>query len=347
MTRSASARLLWLDLARGLAVVSMVIAHTCPWGRPSIVTEYLTAPWFAMLIGMSLVLAWEKTSGRAWHFLLASLARGLLLIGVGELLQRAYYQIDIVLQTLGLLTIVLAPLVVVLGRRTRAWAGIAVLMVAASPLLMAAGREWLAAGGADAGWPAYLLDLTATGLHYRVTTFVAIAAAGIAALPSLLAGRAAGRRGMLVAGALGVAAGLTYLAGRLTVGATPYSGTWPEILGAILLSLGATWGSAWLVSVVGRERVRAWLGAVVDTGRMALTAYAVQVLALAAIVRLWLDGGRDDHWQVMVGVIALCLTFSWAWLKVLPIGPLEWVLRLPGRGLTRVTAAGEESVSSA
>lgn len=296
----------------------MVIAHTAPWGRPTIGTEYLTAPWFAMLLAISMMLAWEKADGRALPFILGNVVRGLLLIGLGEVLQRTYYQIDVVLQTLGLLTIVLAPIVVVVGRRTRVWAGIAVVMVIASPILTSVGRDWLAAGGQATGWPAYLVDLAATGPHYRVSTFVAVGAAGIAALPALAAGRGAGRRGVLVSAALLVGAGVSYAFGRLSpIGATPYSGTMPEIVGAILLSLGATWGCAWLVATLGTAQVRTMLGAVVDTGRMALTAYTLQVLALAAIVRLWLNSGRDDHWQVTVGVIGLCLSFSWVWLKVL------------------------------
>lgn len=77
-------------------------------------------------------------------------------------------------------------------------------------------------------------------------------------------------------------------------------GTWPEIAGVILLSLSATWFCAWLVDALGEVRTRRWVGAVVDTGRMAFTAYALQVLALAAIVRFILGGGRDDHWAAMV-----------------------------------------------
>ncbi len=135
---------------------------------------------------------------------------------------------------------------------------------------------------------------------------------------------------MLLAGSAAAIAG-----GRLSpLGADAYSGTWPEIVGVILLSLSATWFCAWLVAALGEARTRRWVGAVVDTGRMAFTAYAVQVLALAAIVAVWLPGQRDDHWAVMLGVIALCVGVSWAWLRVFPIGPLEWVLRLPGRVFT-------------
>lgn len=336
------ARLLWLDLARGLAVISMIIAHTAPWGGVFVGTEYLTAPWFAMLVGISLLLAWEKAGsrvgapgGRAGAFIAANVARGVLLILAGELLQRAYWQIDVVLQTLGLLTIVLAPLVVLVGRRRWVWAAISAAMVAVTPLLMDAARDWLLSSGSAGDWTGRLVSWGAAGIHYRVTTFLAIAAAGIAAAPSLLEGRAAGRRGLATAGVLLVGSGAAIVGGRLSpLGADAYSGTWPEIVGVILLSLSATWFCAWLVAALGEARARWWVGAVVDTGRMAFTAYAVQVLALAAIVAVWLPGQRDDHWAVMLGVIALCVGVSWAWLRVFPIGPLEWVLRLPGRVFT-------------
>lgn len=58
-----------------------------------------------------------------------------------------------------------------------------------------------------------------------------------------------------------------------------------------MLSLSATWACAWLVATLGPARV-------------------------------WLVGGWDDQWHVMLGVIALCLTVSWAWLRVAPIGLL-------------------------
>ena len=44
-------------------------------GRDPERSEYLTAPWFAMLIGISLLVAWEKAGG--WVvFVLGNVARG-------------------------------------------------------------------------------------------------------------------------------------------------------------------------------------------------------------------------------------------------------------------------------
>ena len=331
-------RLIWLDLARGFAVISMIVAHTSPWGGILNASEYLTAPWFAMLIGISLLLAWEKTGG--WVvFVLGNVARGLLLILLGEWLQQQYGQIDIVLQTLGLLIIVLAPIVALVGSRPAVWAGLGLVMAVVSPLAMDATRQWMA-GGQATGWLGQLLELAVAGAHYRVSSFIAICGIGMAAVPLLLSRPAvAGVRGALTSAGLLLGAAASYVVGRLGPwGAEAYSGTTFEIIGAALLSLSATWACAWLVAGLGPQRVRAWLGAVVDTGRMALSAYTLQVLALALIVQWVLLGGSDDHWAIMLGVIALCLGFSWAWLKVFDIGPLEWVLRLPARAMTATTA---------
>ena len=47
-------RLDGLDLARGVAVLSMLVAHLSPVGGPADVTEYLCAPLFAVVIGVSM-----------------------------------------------------------------------------------------------------------------------------------------------------------------------------------------------------------------------------------------------------------------------------------------------------
>lgn len=95
----------WLDLARGLAVVSMIVAHTSPWGGLWNVSEFLTAPLFAFLVGASLVLAWSRSDRRYGFFVVANVLRGLVLVALGEALQALYFPIIVVLQTLGVLTI--------------------------------------------------------------------------------------------------------------------------------------------------------------------------------------------------------------------------------------------------
>ena len=54
-THTARGRLVWVDVARGLALVAMMVAHTAPAGGPGGVlhlSEHLTAPLFAALVGV-------------------------------------------------------------------------------------------------------------------------------------------------------------------------------------------------------------------------------------------------------------------------------------------------------
>ncbi|MDV3222310.1 DUF418 domain-containing protein [Intrasporangium sp.] len=325
-------RQFWLDVTRGLAVVSMIVAHTSPWGGLWNVSEYLTAPLFAFLVGVSLHLAWVRSAQRYWLFVAAGLLRGLVLVVLGELLQTVYWSIIVVLQTLGVLTIVLAPVVPLLVRRRWTAYAVSATFALLSPVVMGAARDWLrsAASTPETVW---LVDVLAAGDAYRVTTFVALGAAGIAVTPWLLGRPTPRPRGAVPSVVLlGCSAG-AYLIGRATpIGADAYSGTTPEIVGAVLLCAAVTSGARWLVEALGAERAQRWLGPVAATGRMALTAYTLQILALAAIVRLW-SLRSDDNWATMTGVTVLCVAVSWAWLRALPQGPVEALLRLPGQAL--------------
>lgn len=53
MPHTPDTRLTWPDLARGVAVVSMLVAHTAPVGGILNLSEFLTAPLFAMIVGVS------------------------------------------------------------------------------------------------------------------------------------------------------------------------------------------------------------------------------------------------------------------------------------------------------
>lgn len=110
-------RFLWPDAARGVAVLSMFVAHVAPGGGIILLSEFLTAPLFALLIVVSLAFSWRnrRTAAPAWYAVQA--ARGGVLIILGMLLQLVYWQIAAVLQALGVLTIVAAAVVPVVARR--------------------------------------------------------------------------------------------------------------------------------------------------------------------------------------------------------------------------------------
>lgn len=334
-------RLAWLDLARGLAVVSMIFAHTWPWGGPWAIVEYLSAPWFALLIGVAMSVGWRSWAGTPARHVAAQATRGVLLVGLGLWLQGRYEQIVVVLPTLGVLIVLLAVVGWLIRWRTVPALVLAAAMAVASPVLAGAGRVWLATQSSG-GVHTWLVDLLFTGYAYRVSSFLGMALAGVAVGPLLTSGRAAGGwRALLNMVALfGASASAYLIGGRLPDGARPYSGSTAEIVGATLLSLSATWFCWWLAGALGEARTRALLGALMDTGRMALSAYTLQVLGLAAIVALVLPGQRDDHWWVTLQVSGLCIGSSWLWLRFLPQGPVEILLRLPGRRLRRGRPVG-------
>ena len=142
-------RLDGLDAARGLAVVSMLVAHLSPVGGVLDVSEYLTAPLFAVIIGISMgVRLTERRPAPTW-FLLDNAQRGLVLIVLGVLLQAIYAQIDVVLPYLGVLIIVLAPLALLLHRVPVLTVGLAGALAVVGPIVVERVREAYPVDGRD------------------------------------------------------------------------------------------------------------------------------------------------------------------------------------------------------
>ena len=328
---AAGQRFVGVDLARGLAVVFMIFAHTSP-SAIDIPTEYLTAPLFALLIGVGLELAWRGADVGPGRFILQNALRGLILIIVGIPLAHAYPYIDVVLQSLGVLTIVLAPLVVLLHERPRLTTGLAVLAAVLSPPLMAATRAFVWEVPRPR-WQVELLSSLAAGYHYRLTSHLAFGLVGVVAIAWLSPRTGRGPRPatqLLTVGALAIVTVAAYGGGRLAgLNTLPYSGTTLEILGSCAFAAGAFIACWWLVAVAP-DGVRPLWSPLVATGRMALTAYAVQILVLAAWMRSVGSTWSDNQWVVLLAAEVACVGLSWVWVGLLRrMGPLEWVLRLP------------------
>lgn len=327
VTAARPGRLDGLDAARGLAVVSMLIAHLSPVGGPANITEYLTAPLFAVIIGtsMGVALSSEHRPG-AGTFVRDNLQRGLVLIVLGVLLQRLYDQIIIVLPYLGVLIIVLAPLALLLYRMPVLTLGLAAAGAVVAPVVVERAR--LVANENLATWPQWLGDLVgwvATGSAYRLVTLLPMALGGLA-LATVLRRVARPPEAWVVAGVLFATSVAAYqLGARTASGSAAYSGTTAEVVGATLLATGSIVASFLVVDLARRFGVARALDPVLSAGRLALTAYTLQILWLALLSPLR-DGAPDDEWWILGSSILVVVGGCWLLERLTGTGPLEWLV---------------------
>ncbi|MDO5681880.1 MAG: DUF418 domain-containing protein [Propionibacteriaceae bacterium] len=313
LSRRGAGRLLWPDLARGIAVISMLFAHTAPAGGVLLIVEFLTAPLFATLVGVSLWLDWHHRGAATRGWVLAQLLRGLTLIVLGELAQPLYAQIVIVLQTLGFLTIALAPLVALLARRPWISLGLAAATTVVSPLIMSASRTWLMAGPPNpvVRW---LVNQVAASPYYRLSTFLAFGFLGLALTMWVQPVNQRPRRMLLAALATTAAMVACFAYGVvLTRTLKPYSGTHIEIVSNLFLVAATLLWCVWATAAWPASVIR-FLEPLIATGRMALTAYLGQVVLLAYLTTR-ITGGRDDSWFVLGTATIVLVAFCWAWQR--------------------------------
>lgn len=332
-SRADRGRDLGVDVARGVAVLSMYVAHVAPSDGPGqvlLLSEFLTAPLFALLVGVGAELSAQRPRrSRAWR---SALVRGAVLLGIGVWLASLPSQILIVLVWLGVLTWIMAgvarlPSVLV--------AGIGVLGLAAGPLWQRDVATWWARsidayGGLDAPGVRLMgavLDLVLINDAYRLVAFVGYACLGVLAV-RLLRSRATATAVV----ALGLAAALFALDKVGGVPLDPYAGTWQETAFVAVLAL-ATLAGSWVVA----DR---WRGAPVvalaRVGGMALTLYVLHVLATIAYLRTEPASGRDDSWLLLAGLVLGSLALAWAWHLALGRtrlrrGPIEGLVGLATR----------------
>ena len=304
-----------VDVVRFLALVSMYVAHVAPVPGPAHVlelSEYLTMPLFALLVGVGAQLgvrsAAADTRGRRWWW--SMVVRAAVLVALGLALDRAGAQVVIVLVHLGVLLVVAGPL----ARLPLA------VVVAVAVAALVAGQTTEMARFVWADGP------------YRLLPMVLYAAVGVLLSRWWLCGARA--RSVVLPLAFGC--GLLVLAaamlaaeqlGRLDL--VPYSGTAQETVLDTLLAagvLGVGLAAARLLSRIaaGRRLVSVLAAA----GAMTLTLYALQILWLAYDVRVLHPGQPDDSWVNLAVLLGGSLALAWAWPAVVRRqpwrkGPLE------------------------
>ncbi|WP_188777962.1 hypothetical protein [Marmoricola endophyticus] len=338
-----------LDVVRAVALVSMYVAHFAPSDGPGGVlglSEYLTAPLFAFLIGWSahLALARGRESVRDVT------VRGLVVLLVGLALEPAIDQIYVILPWLALLIWVMGAL----SRLGSRWLVVlATGLVLVEPTLLDRSRDWLQSAaperhGAGIVSPVDLLpklvELAAGGDAYRLTVLVPMACLGV-----LVARHAAGGPVGMITGATACAgSAVLLLLGQLdAVTLEPYSGRWAELVLEALLVVAVTFVVRRAAAVLPRTaRLLA------PAGAMTLSLYVVQVLASQAWIAAGVSdrglGGTsvatDDSWLLLAVLVLGSVVLAAAWARLLggtPLarGPLEAVVHRLTRASAPVRAA--------
>ena len=369
---SGGTRLLFVDWARGAAYVLMVVAHVAPGDGPArilLVSEFLTAPLFAMLIGVGAQLSWSTSGEHGWRYVLREAVRAVLVIALGLLLMRSAASVLIVLVHLGVLMLLCLPLVRLRTRALMVAGGFSLVLAVAVP-----GIYRMLPSGLDLDWspPAHHALTTVLGLvggagAYRLTGLLLCAVLGMLAIRAVQrAPMALWWRGALAsAGAFAVMLALLVapnLLGLYEVHA--YDGTPSEQIGVASGALGVLL-TMWTlqISPVGRALPTPASRLLAAPGQAALTLYALQILVLH-VYQVNNPLVRDDHWWMLALLVVLGVCFAMVWQTAFTAlarrvpsarrwmrGPLEGLIRgvqdlLVPLPVEASSSAGGETTSS-
>jgi uncharacterized membrane protein YeiB len=301
----------------------MYVAHTAPDSRLSPVlnlSEYLTYPLFAALVGAGAVLSTRPDFRGA-------AVRGAVLIVLGLLLGKLGAHVVVVLVYLGLLTWVAYPL-------ARCRTGVIAAVGTASLVASTPVRQSLLDTRADLYRDghvssAHLLDYVATGDEYQLLSVVGFAAAGMVVLRLARSGPLAGRSRQLVVGGmvLLLAGGYAVLVRHLAGDLQPYEATRREHLFCLMLVVATM--LLGLALAPGLGVIATTLAAM---GRMALTLYVLQICYLSVWAHRY-PGTADDRWVNTFVLIVGSAAVALLWPRIAPRGrfwrgPLEGAAQL-------------------
>jgi uncharacterized membrane protein YeiB len=326
-------RIAGLDIARGLALVGMVYAHTVPDPASGAETVFdgRSSILFATIAGVSLGLMTggirRPVRGERGHVVTVVAVRGLLLILVGVLLTTLQTPIAIILDTYGFLFLVAIPLlfappwVVALVAAASASLGpiLVTTLTAATTGPDAAGTNpwayfalrWLEGTYPAPVWLAYI----AVG--------ILIARSGIRTRTVQLGIAAAGAASAIVVYSVAAAVGHPVLAHTDT--------TW-EVLASGGVAVAVIGLCTWLTeSTTPRvsQHVQSVLRPLSAAGSMPLTIYTVQVVAIWAYLAAIRYDGPFLGWQnlgVFFAIAVPLITLATLWRRRFEQGPLEWLV---------------------
>jgi Protein of unknown function (DUF418) len=100
------------------------------------------------------------------------------------------------------------------------------------------------------------------------------------------------------------------------------------------------------VNVLRRVGAGRSLGPLLSTGRLALTAYTVQILWLALLAALR-DNAPDDTWWILGSTLVVVVGACWVFDRRWGTGPLEWAVHvLRPRPSKRLEPAGADGAGA-
>ncbi|WP_165063569.1 DUF418 domain-containing protein [Marisediminicola senii] len=326
-----SSRVVGIDVARGLAIVGMFVAHTIPrFGEGELLVDGRSSILFATLAGVSLGIMTGSTrplaKGSRNDRLIGITLRAMVLFVLGVTLSTLGSGIAIILDYYAIIFMLVLPL---LFMPRRILAIVAVVLLFAAPF---------AASIVDAPGPppsaiVEILEVYFLTGYYPALVWVPFLLVGIIAARSDL--RSARTQGLMMLSG-GIAAALGYGAALVLPGvsAAEHSGSTAEVLGSGGVAIAVIGAVLWITSdqrgsLGSVSRGVLWpLGAI---GSMALTVYTLQILALALINGIRDSGGEtidNPGWPLLIGMTIASLVFASLWKRFLGRGPLERAIRL-------------------
>lgn len=323
--RTRGGRVAGVDIARGLAIIGMFIAHTIPRetdsellvdGRSSILFATLAGVSLGIMTGAARPLARGQRSDRITSILL----RAVLLFALGGLLTALDSGVAVILDYYALMFLVVTPLLF-LPR----W----MLAVTACAFVAVAPALGAGLGELDDTQPqvAYFIDFYFIDGSYPVLIWVPFLLAGLIAVRSDIT-REKTQLAMVGFGASAAVAGYGAAAVIPGVSAVAHSGSIAEVVGSGGVAISIIGGLLWLTaprrdSLGGAVRGALWpVGAI---GTMSLTVYTLQILVLAGCVALLERGAGIDYpgWPLLIGMLLISLVGASLWRYFLGKGPLE------------------------
>ncbi|PYF97260.1 Uncharacterized membrane protein YeiB [Georgenia satyanarayanai] len=353
-------RIVGVDIARGLAVIGMFVAHlgnSGPDGSHSpswfVVADGRPSATFAILAGLSIALF---TGGRMvprgpalTHGWLRVATRAGVVLVVGLLLEALGTPVAVILPSYAVTFLLVALFI---GLRPWLVGVLAVVAAVVGPTLLAV----LLSPGADGSAPVesevhenYLLDLVLTG-YYPALVWIAYMLLGLCVgRLDLRSPRVQGLLGLTGVGlALVGYGGGTYLRGTVVpdseltaqlIRSDPHSDATLELVGnaGVTLAVLAVLLAVTTLPPVARG-ARLLLQPLAATGAMALTAYSVHIVVIAIL-------GNDVVWfpesnAVLAWFVVVTLVACTLWMRLVGRGPLEWLMR-------RVTVGSYRPVGAA